>query len=154
VSPHLAPANLLAILLATALGLGLAGCGESEDDARADYCAQVKADADGITRAVDEKGSAAFVDVLPTLEGLADKAPGDVRDEWQVFLNALRGLRDALDATGVKPEEVTGTLPEGLSAADRQRIRGAASVLAGDDVRLATKSVEQHALDVCHTPLL
>jgi len=136
------------------LALVVTGCGESEDDARADYCAQVKADADGITRTVSEKGSAAFVDVLPTLEGLADKAPSDVRDEWQVFLNALRGLRDALEATGVKPEEVTGKLPADLPAADRRRIRGAASVLAGDDVRLATKSVEQHALDVCHTPLL
>lgn len=136
------------------LALVATGCDKSDDDARADYCDQVKADADAITRAVDEKGSAAFVDLLPTLEGLADKAPSDVRDEWQVFLNALRGLRDALDATGVKPEEVTGKLPAGLSAADRRRIRGAASVLAGDDVRLATKSVEQHALDVCHTPLL
>jgi len=136
------------------LTLVVTGCETSEDDARADYCAQVKADADGITRAVAEKGSAAFVDVLPTLEGLADEAPSDVRDEWQVFLNALRGLRDALEATGVKPEEVTGKLPADLPAADRRRIKGAASVLAGDDVRLATKSVEQHALDVCHTPLL
>jgi hypothetical protein len=144
-----------AVLTAVVLvSLVATGCEKSEDDARSDYCAQVKADADDITRAVDEKGSAAFVEVLPTLEGLADKAPGDVRDEWQVFLNALRGLRDALEATGVKPEEVSGTLPTGLSAADRRRIRGAASVLAGNDVRIATQEVEQHALDVCHTPLL
>jgi hypothetical protein len=136
------------------LALVATGCDQSEDDARADYCDQVEADADTITRAVDEKGSAAFVELLPTLEGLAEKAPGDVRDEWQVFLNALRGLRDALEDTGVRPEEVTGELPEDLSAADRRRIEGAASVLAGDDVRLATKNVEQHALDVCHTPLL
>jgi hypothetical protein len=143
-------------LLAIALLLGLVGtgCDKSEDDLRADYCAEVKSDADEITRAVDEKGAAAFVTVLPTFEDLADKAPGDVRDEWQVFLNALRGLRDALEATGVQPEEVTGTLPAGLSAADRKRIQGAASVLAGDDVRIATQQVEQHALDVCHTPLL
>jgi len=143
-------------LLASVLVLAVmtTGCDQSEDDARADYCDQVEADADTITRAVDEKGSAAFVDLLPTLEGLAEKAPSDVRDEWQVFLNALRGLRDALEAAGLKPEDVTGRLPESLSAADRKRVRGAASVLAGDDVRLATKSVEQHALDVCHTPLL
>lgn len=136
------------------LVLAMTGCDKSEDDLRADYCAQVEADADEITRAVDEKGATAFVAVLPTFEQLADKAPGDVRDEWQVFLNALRGLRDALDATGVEPDEVDGKLPADLPAEDRQRIKGAASVLAGEDVRLATQSIEQHALDVCHTPLL
>lgn len=143
-------------LLATALLLALVvtGCDKSEDDLRADYCTQVRADADQITRAVDEKGGAAFVVVLPTFEDLADKAPGDVRDEWQVFLNALRGLRDALDAAGVEPDEVLGKLPAELPAEDRRRIKGAASVLAGQDVRLATQAIEQHALDVCHTPLL
>jgi len=146
VRPLLIPALLLALVVT--------GCDRSEDDLREDYCAEVEADADQITRAVDEKGAAAFVDVLPTFEGLAGKAPGDVRDEWQVFLNALRGLRDALDATGVKPEEVDGKLPADLPAADRRRISLAASVLAGDDVRLATQAIEQHALDVCHTPLL
>jgi hypothetical protein len=144
-------ALLAAVLL---LSVAVTGCDQSADEERSEYCDQVKADADDITRTVDEKGSAAFVEVLPTLEDLADLAPGDVRDEWQVFLNALRGLRDALDATGVKPEEVTGTLPPGLPAADSRRIQLAASVLAGDDVRIATQEVEQHALDVCHTPLL
>lgn len=142
------------LLLTPGLAMGVTGCDKSDDDVRTDYCNQVETDADEISRTVAEKGSAAFVEVLPTLEGLARKSPGDVRDEWQVFLNALRGLRDALEATGVKPEEVTGTLPAGLSVADRKRIQGAASVLAGDDVRIATQQVEQHALDVCHTPLL
>jgi hypothetical protein len=143
-------------LLATVLLLALVvtGCDKSEDDLRADYCAEVKADADQITRTVDEKGAGAFVAVLPTFEELADKAPGDLRDEWQVFLNALRGLRDALEATGVEPGEVNGKLPADLPADDRRRIKGAASVLAGQDVRLATQAIEQHALDVCHTPLL
>ena len=129
-------------VLATALMLAVVatGCDKSEDDLRADYCDQVEADADQITRAVDEKGAAAFVDVLPMFEELADEAPGDVRDEWQVFLNALRGLRDALDETGVKPEEVDGKLPADLPAADRRRISLAASVLAGEDVKLATQS--------------
>ena len=142
--------------LATALLLALVvtGCAKSEDDERADYCAQVKADADKITRGVAEGGAGAFVDVLSTLEGLAEKAPGDVRDEWQVFLNALRGLRDALEETGVEPDQVNGKLPAGLPAADRRRIKLAASVLAGEDVQLATKGIEQQALDVCHTPLL
>lgn len=142
------------LIPALLLALVVTGCDKSEDDLRADYCAEVEAEADEITRAVDEKGAAAFVAVLPTFEDLADKAPGDVRDEWQVFLNALRGLRDVLDATGVEPEEVNGKLPDDLPAEDRRRIRGAASVLAGEDVRLATQAIEQHALDVCHTPLL
>jgi hypothetical protein len=143
---------LLAVSLL--ISVVVTGCGESKDDVRASYCDQVKADADTITRAVDEKGAGAFVAVLPTLEGLAAKAPGDVRDEWQVLVNALRGMRDALKETGLRPEQVNGKLPAGLPATDRRRIELAASVLAGQDVKVATQDIEQHALDVCHTPLL
>ncbi len=156
-------------LLAAGLAVGLlaagAGCSESEDDRRRAYCDQVAQDADGITRAVDEGGPGAFLEVLPTLEGLSEKSPSDLKDEWQILLDALHGLDEALDATGLDPADLDGAdldgadqggggLPRDLPRADRRRVRGAASVLAAPEVVAATRGIEQHALDICKQPLL
>ena len=136
------------------LGLVATGCQQSEDDRRADYCALVEEKADEVTRTVNEGGSAAFVELLPTLEKLADAAPSDLKDEWQTFVNALLALRDALDETGVDPDQVDGELPDGLSRDERRRVLSAVALLASADVVNDVKGIEQHALDVCHTPLL
>ena len=133
----------------------LTACGEpTADEGREEYCAQVEQDSEELTRIVDEGGAGAFTQALPTLEGLADKAPGDIQDEWSLLIDALRGLRDALEETGVEPGEIDGKLPEDLPAADRRRISAAASVLADPEVVEASQGIEQHALDICKTPIL
>ena len=150
---HLARTTALAA--AAAVLLATSGCSESEGDRRDAYCAQVKKDAPGLTRAVDEGGAGAFIDALPTLRGLATKAPSDLKDEWRTLINALDGLQSALEATGVSPDDVSGgSLPKDLSRADRRTVRGAASVLASQEVVTATQGIEQHALDICKQPLL
>lgn len=143
-------------------GLGLAlillvtaGCGDpSPDEARKTYCEQVKKDADEITRIVDEGGAGAALKVLPKLEALADLSPRDLKDEWQTYLNALHGWRDALDETGLKPSDVAEGLPRNLSREDRRRLLGAISEVQGPQVKQAAEGIEQQALDVCGTPLL
>lgn len=135
--------------------LVLVGCGEPSADERRDaYCERLEEEAPEITRTVDEKGPAAFTEALPTLQALADEAPGDIRDDWQVFLNALEGLEKALEETGVEPEDVEDSkLPEDLTEQERTRVRAAASVLASQEVRAAAAGLEQHALDVCEVPI-
>ncbi|WP_067441486.1 hypothetical protein [Nocardioides jensenii] len=141
---------VLAVLL-----LVTAGCGDpSPDEARKTYCAQVKKDADEITRIVDEGGAGAALQVLPKLEELADLAPRDLTDEWQTYLNALHGWRDALDDTGLEPSDVDEGLPRDLSREDRRRLLGAISEVQGPEVKQAAEGIEQQALDVCGTPLL
>lgn len=131
------------------------GCAQDEDAQREDYCESVADRSAELTRLTDEGGPAAFLEALPVLEDLAEESPDDLRDEWRTFLDALHGLEDAVAETGLDPADLTGEgLPDDLPAADRRRLRGAASVLASPDVVAATQGIEQHALDVCHTPLL
>ena len=96
----------LALLVAGALLTGATGCSQSADDRREAYCVQVKKDSTTLSKGVAEGGPGAFLDVLPTLRGLARKAPSDLNDEWQTLLNALTGLQDALDATGLEPSDI------------------------------------------------
>ena len=150
------PAVVGAAVLAASLVLGLAGCSESDDERRDAYCDAVRKDAKEVGRTVSEGGAGAFLEVLPTLEDLAEQAPSDLKDEWQTLVNALRGLQDAVDETGLQPGDLEegGGLPADLSAADRRTVRGAASVLASPEVVAATQGIEQQALDVCKEPLL
>ena len=145
----------VALAVAAALLSGATGCSETADDRREAYCDQVKKDSTTLSKGVAEGGPRAFLDVLPTLQGLAKKAPSDLKDEWQTLLNALTGLQDALDATGLEPGDIQdGTLPKDLSRADRTRVRDAASVLTTPEVVAATRGIEQHALDICKQPLI
>ena len=144
-----------ALLVVGALLAGATACSQSAHDRREAYCAQVKKDSTTISKGIAEGGPDAFLDVLPTLQGLAKKAPSDLKDEWQTLLNALTGLQDALDATGLEPSDIKdGTLPRDLSREDRKRVRNAASVLTTPEVVAATQGIEQHALDICKQPLI
>ena len=150
------PAVVVAVALAASVLLGAAGCGTSADDRRADYCDAVEQQSEHVRKTVAEGGPGAFLDVLPALQDLADQAPSDLEDEWRTLLDALEGLRDALDETGLEPGDLQdgGGLPAGLSAEGRRTVRGAASVLASPEVVAATQGIEQQARDVCKKPLL
>lgn len=138
--------RLLALVLPLALLAG--GCAEDED-----YCDRVKDEAPGLQRTVDANGTSGLLETLPTLERLAEDAPDDIADEWEVFLGALHELRDVLDDTGVDPEQVEGELPAGLTKEERERVEVAAAQLLSPRVVSAADAVEQQALDVCGTPL-
>ena len=116
------------------------------------YCDQVAAH----TAAV-QAGQGAMqnlVEGLPELEELGGAAPSDLKDEWQVLVNAVRGFRQAFDDTGVDPSAADlAALPDSVTAEQRQRIKDAASVLVSAEVKAAVSGIEQQALDVCHTPL-
>lgn len=146
--------SLLAVALCAALALGLTSCSQSDQGRRDAYCEKVDDASGDLTRITDEGGTGAFVTALPILEKLGAASPGDLKDEWQVFLNALRGLASALQEADLDPDAVDNGLPQDLSGKARRKITGAASVLATDEVRAASAGIEQHALDICGTPLL
>jgi hypothetical protein len=136
-------------------GLLLAGCAEpTAEERRDEYCQQVREDSEELTRMADEGKAGAFLSALPTLESLAEQAPSDIGNHWALLLDALHGLEDALEETGVEAEQVDGKLPADVSAADRRKVSAAASVLVDPEVVAATREIEQHALDICKTPLL
>jgi hypothetical protein len=154
VRPLLTPALVGGVLVGGALVAGLLLTGCTAEDPVEKYCDRVEAESATLTRTVDEGGRAGLLRALPTLEGLAEDAPKDVTRSWRVLLDAVRGLRDALDDAGLEPDQVDGDLPPELPADQRRAIEDAAIVMASPDTLDAADEVDQHARDVCHTPLL
>jgi hypothetical protein len=135
---------LAAVVLA--MVAGTAGCSSQEDK----YCKALSSDRKEFADMVGAGSPSALVSHLSMLEGLAAKAPDDLSDEWQAFLTAIRGLRDALSDAGVQPSSYKdGKPPAGLSAADRSAITQAADQLSAEQTVQAASGIDQEARDVC-----
>jgi hypothetical protein len=142
--------RLLAAVVAVALAVVLAGCGNQEKT----YCAALNSDQAKFAELQDDTSGVGLLNQLPMLRRLADKAPDDLDDEWQTFLGALEEFDDTLREAGVKPDDfVDGKPPVGLTAAVRTRIAAAANALSSSDVVSAANGIEQHAKDVCKLQL-
>lgn len=137
------------------IGLALAGlllvpvaCG---GDPEASYCSALSAkqsvfEVDG--------SNGGFLGKLPDLEALGKKAPSDLADEWQVFLDALETLNSAISAAGLKPSDVVdGKKPSQISDAQWEPIQQAANSLGTQDVADALDGIDQQAKDVCKIQL-
>lgn len=142
--------------------LGLAGCdGSDEDDPYAipdrfqAYCDEVKAQQAAIGEALATGGDATgLIKALPAFRSLAAKAPGDVADDWDVVVDRIQDLVDAIDAAGLDPETYDRKHPpKDLAEDDRDAIEAAAVALVSTAAAEAMGSVQQQARDVCKTPL-
>ncbi|WP_188778208.1 hypothetical protein [Marmoricola endophyticus] len=134
-----------ALAVCLLLGGAVAGCGDPGEA----YCDQLRSDQAALGEIVNATTPGALLTGLPTLRQVGAKAPEDLTDEWQTFLNAVEGLDDAVHAAGLRPGEVRGSLPTTLSADDRAAITGAADVLASSAVTEAADGIETQARDVC-----
>ena len=121
-------------------------------DREPDYCGRVVQRSDQV-----QAGGGVMQNLvagLPELRDLADAAPSDLRDEWQVVVNAVDGMRQAFADTGVDPSTSDlSALPDTVTADQRARLKAAASRLLSPEVAQAVDGIQQQALDVCHTPL-
>lgn len=128
------------------LTCGLSACGGDGD-----YCSTVQAKQAVF---VDDGTGLELVTNIDTLEEIAAAAPDDIRDEWQVFLTAIEGLRDAIAEVGLQPDDfVDGAPPAIISETDRATIAAAGQRVAHSDVTQAAFGIEQHAKDVCKLQL-
>ncbi len=137
-----------AVLLQASL---LAAC---SGDPQEEYCAVVTERQEDLSRAAAEAGEEGLLATLPILAELAEVAPRDIADEWDRLVGALGGLAEALAEAGVEPSEYDpAEPPRGLTEADRGRIEAAAEEVASQETLTAMSGVEQHARDVCGTPV-
>ncbi len=144
-----------------ALVVALGGCGSDDEDPYAvpdrfeDYCDEVEARQVEISNALAEGGRASgLITALPSFEALAAKAPDDVADEWDVVIDRITGLVDALDAAGIDPDSYDRrNPPKGLDADERAAIDAAATALVSSTTARAMSGVQQQARDVCKTGL-
>lgn len=150
-----APIAALVVLLALVTG----GCGNpvhlvTGDDQISSYCSALRHDRKAFAAMLAENSPTALVKNVPMLQALAAKAPDDIADDWQVFVTAIEGLRDALGRAGVTPDAYAdGKAPKGLSAADRESIADAADAVSAHATVDAAGFIEQQARDVCKVNL-
>lgn len=149
-----APASLPVVaLLVALLAALLTGCGGGGGNDYAAYCDAVKAHQDDLTDAL-AKGDAGLLSAIPEFKDLRSLAPDDIRDDWDTLVTALTGLQNALDDAGVTASDFkAGKPPAGVTAAQRKAIAAAATKVSSTKVQQASVDVQQHARDVCHTPL-
>jgi hypothetical protein len=134
-------------VLAVALLVPVAGCGE---DSIESYCSDLREHRKEMAEMVESTSPSALLSHLPMLHDLAEQAPQDLEDEWQVFVGALDDLDKAIRDAGVKPSDFEdGKPPAGVSAAERRAIADAASQIRTDEVVEAASGIEQQGRDVC-----
>jgi hypothetical protein len=135
------------LVLAPTLG----ACSGDQQEA---YCEKVEEHQAALTEVAASEDTGSLLDALPIYRDLADDAPRDVADDWDQVVDALTGLSKVLDDAGVDPSTYDAEdPPPGLAGADRRAIEEAARELGSEATVAAMASVEQHALDVCGTPL-
>lgn len=143
----LAPA---AVLLGVVC-LAVTGC---SSDPQADYCTAVEEHQADLSDVAASDDAGAVFDALDDYEELAEQAPRDIADDWSAVVGPLRALEEALDAHDVDPSTYRADKPPaGLAADAREEIEAAARAVGAQRTVDAMSAVEQHALDVCGTPL-
>jgi hypothetical protein len=95
-----------------------------------------------------------IADGIEVFEQLREDAPDDLRDEWDTFLRAWRGLDTALDRADASESVFRrGEQPSGVSDEEYAAIQDAAAQLVDARVLEAANGIEQQARDVCKVDL-
>ena len=132
----------------------LAATAACSQDPQAAYCGTVDEHQETLTEIAAAEDAGSLLDALPAYRDLAEEAPRDIAGDWDQVVDALDALEGALADAGVEPEEYDAEDPPAdLAPEDRRAIERAAEDLGSRTTVGAMARVEQHALDVCGTPL-
>jgi hypothetical protein len=143
-------------LVPVALVAGLAclvsaGC---SGDPQERYCETVEEHQAELSEVAATDDPGAVFDALDAYDDLAERAPRDIADDWAAVVEPLRALEQALAEHDVDPSDYDAeSPPAGLAEEARTEIEAAAREVGSEQTVRAMAAVEQHALDVCGTPL-
>lgn len=131
--------------------LTVTGC---SGDPRADYCDAVEEHQVALSDVAASDDAGAIFGALDAYDDLADKAPRDIADDWAAVIEPLHELEKVLTDNGVDPSSYAADEPPAdLDDEGREAIEAAARTVGSEQTVNAMAAVEQHALDVCGTPL-
>lgn len=131
--------------------LALTGC---SGDPQADYCDAVTDHQAELSEIAASEDAGALFGALDTYAELREEAPRDIVDDWDAVIDPLRELERVLADHGVDPASYAADDPPAdLDKAGRREIEAAAREVGSEQTVTAMAAVEQHALDVCGTPL-
>jgi hypothetical protein len=141
----------LLVVLPLLAGLATTGC---SGDPQADYCDAVEEHQVSLSDIAAADDAGAIFGALDAYEDLQDKAPRDIADDWAAVVAPLRELEEVLSDNGVDPSTYSADKPPAdLDDEGREAIEAAARRVGSKQTVDAMAAVEQHALDVCGTPL-
>ena len=131
--------------------LALTGC---SGDPQEQYCDTVTEHQEELTEIAASEDAGALFDALDAYDELREQAPRDVADDWDAVVDPLRALEQVLADHGVDPSSYSSDDPPAhLDDEGRREIEAAAREVGSEQTVTAMAAVEQHALDVCGTPL-
>lgn len=141
------------LLPVVALLAALAATGCSSDP-QADYCDAVEEHQEELSEVAAAEDAGAVFGALDAYDDLREKAPRDIADDWDAVVGPLRDLEQVLSDHGVEPSSYSAEDPPAdLDEDARRDIEAAARKVGSEQTVTAMGAVEQHALDVCGTPL-
>lgn len=138
-------------LLLLLAALALTGC---SGDPQEQYCETVTDHQEELTEIAASEDTGALFDALDVYDDLRAQAPRDIADDWDAVIDPLRTLDEVLADHGVDASSYSSEAPPtDLDAEGRREIEAAAREVGSEQTVTAMAAVEQHALDVCGTPL-
>jgi len=139
-------------VLASVMTIAVLGACSGGDGPDSDYCKDLEA-AKPSLESLKSNGAEQLQDVFKVTHKLADEAPGDVKDAWETYDDAITNIEKALKDAGVGPEELAslqrGEVPDGV---DQEKLRGLPATfqkLDSPQVAKASNKIAKHAKDVC-----
>jgi len=136
----------------------LAGCGGDGGGSAGggDYCDSIE-DAKAEFGDIEGGDFAGFDQAIDTVHELADDAPDEVADDWEVLEGALDDLVAALEKAGIELSDLEamsrGEMPPGLDPAKLQELAADMQDFGGEELETATDNIEKHAKDECDVDL-
>lgn len=129
----------------------LVGC---TADPQADYCDEVEEHQAALSDIAASEDAGALFGALDIYDDLHELAPRDIADDWTAVLTPLRELEQVLTDHGLDPSSYAADDPPAdLDDEGRAQVEAAARRVGSEQTVTAMAAVEQHALDVCGTPL-
>jgi hypothetical protein len=153
--------RILSAVAAAALGLSLlTACGDDggdeAGDSSGDYCNDLK----DAKKEVDALKDGDFSDLQKTTDAmnkLADEAPDEIKDDWEILVDGVQKLIDALKKAGLDDDDMatlqSGQIPDGVDMAALQSLMTEIEALDTEEFQTAGDNINKHAKDECGVDL-
>jgi hypothetical protein len=151
--------RILSAVGAAALGLCLlTACGDDGGEAGSsgDYCSDLK----DAKKEVDALKGGDFSDLEKTTDAmnkLADEAPDEIQDDWEILVDGVQKLVDALKKAGLDDADMatlqSGQIPDGVDMAALQGLMTEIKALDTEEFQTASENINKHAKDECGVDL-
>ncbi len=154
------PAFVAGLALAASVLTGCGG-GGSDDTGATDtetYCTQLKADKKYFNAfGGGDIDPSQFDEALDRFHALADAAPEDIAQDWDVLDGTLSKVERALAEAGIKTEDLAGLqegeVPKGVDMGKLAGLAPKLQELNSPELQDAAKAIQTHAKKECDVDL-